>query len=62
VGGKKPQDDLGVERLLASLRRPRLPAETAMGTEPKPKSGRKRRRRKPPEEVADYIVEIESWD
>jgi hypothetical protein len=40
-----------------------MPAEIPMGTEPKPKSAsRKKRRRKPPEEFVDYIVRIESWD
>jgi hypothetical protein len=35
----------------------------AMATEPKPKAARKKtRRRKPPEEIVDYVVEIESWD
>jgi hypothetical protein len=34
-----------------------------MATEPKPKAVRKKtRRRKPPEEFVDYVVEIESWD
>lgn len=34
-----------------------------MVTEPKQKAPRKvKRRRKPPEEFVDYIVEIESWD
>ncbi|MDA9535873.1 hypothetical protein ACM41_06225 [Bradyrhizobium sp. CCBAU 21362] len=34
-----------------------------MGAQPKPKSARKaKRRRKPPEEVVDYVVEIEGWD
>ena len=35
-----------------------------MVTEPKPKAVRKKktRRRKPPEEFVDYVVEIESWD
>ncbi|MCS3445907.1 MULTISPECIES: hypothetical protein [Bradyrhizobium] len=34
-----------------------------MGTEPKPKPTRKaKRRRAPPEEIVDYIVEIEDWD
>jgi hypothetical protein len=38
-------------------------AETAMGTEPKPKSAsRKKRRRSPSEEFVDYIVAIESWN
>jgi hypothetical protein len=37
-----------------------IPAETVMGTEPKPK--KVRRLRKPPEEIVDYIVEIDSWD
>jgi hypothetical protein len=40
---------------------PPMPAETSMGTEPR--AARKAtRRRKPPEEIVDYIVEIESWD
>src|SRR5260370_6953496 len=43
-------------------RRPRMPAESAMGTEPKPKTAKTKRRRAPPEEFVDYIVEIESWD
>lgn len=34
-----------------------------MVTEPKPKAPRKpKRRRKPPEQVVDYIVAIEDWD
>lgn len=34
-----------------------------MATELKPKVARKKtRRRKPPEEFVDYVVEIESWD
>lgn len=34
-----------------------------MGAEPKPKTPRKaRRRRKPPEEIVDYVVAIEDWD
>ncbi|MGA7809768.1 hypothetical protein [Bradyrhizobium sp.] len=34
-----------------------------MAAEPKPKAVRKKaRRRKPPEEIVDYIVEIEDWD
>ncbi len=33
-----------------------------MGTEPKPKTAKTKRRRAPPEEFVDYIVEIESWD
>jgi hypothetical protein len=34
-----------------------------MGTEPKPKTPSKaKRRRKPPEKLVDYIVWIESWD
>jgi hypothetical protein len=40
-----------------------MPAESAMVTEPKPKAARKaKRRRKPPEEIVDCVVEIESWD
>ena len=38
-------------------------AEIALGTEPKPKSAtRKRRRRPSTEEIIDYVVEIENWD
>jgi hypothetical protein len=33
-----------------------------MAAEPKPKAGRKKRRRAPREEFVDDIVEIEGWD
>ncbi|MGY3356290.1 hypothetical protein ACVWZK_002953 [Bradyrhizobium sp. GM0.4] len=34
-----------------------------MAAEPKPKAVRKtKRRRKPPEEIVDYVVEIENWN
>jgi hypothetical protein len=33
-----------------------------MVIEPKPKAARKARRRKPAEEIVDYVVEIEHWD
>ncbi|WP_230646765.1 hypothetical protein [Bradyrhizobium sp. Leaf401] len=34
-----------------------------MGTEPTQRPARKaKRRRKPPEEIVDYIVEVEDWD
>ncbi|MGY4325643.1 hypothetical protein ACVWWG_000057 [Bradyrhizobium sp. LB7.2] len=34
-----------------------------MATEPKPKAvGKTKRRRKPREEIVDYIVAIEDWD
>lgn len=34
-----------------------------MGTQPKPKPASKAERRpKPPDEIVDYIVEIEGWD
>ena len=33
-----------------------------MATEPKPKTARKKRRRAPPEEFVDYVVEIDGWD
>jgi hypothetical protein len=34
-----------------------------MAAEPKPKAVRKtKRRRKPPKEIVDYVVEIENWN
>lgn len=38
-------------------------AVLAMGIEPKPtRSAKKNRRRKPREEIVDYVVAIEDWD
>src|SRR5690349_20790710 len=47
---------------IALLLRSMTPAESTMGTKPKPKPTKKaKRRRKPPEEFVDYIVEINDW-
>lgn len=40
---------------------PLMLAENAMGSGPK-SSRKAKRRRKPAEEIVDYVVEIESWD
>jgi hypothetical protein len=36
--------------------------DVAMATGPKPKASRQGRRRHPPEELVDYIAEVDGWD
>jgi hypothetical protein len=58
-GAARPVVRVGLRPLI--VRRPGN-LWSPMTAEPKPTRPAKKRRRKPPEEIVDYIVEIESWD